>query len=737
MGLSALLATAGLEEGVWAQDASQPASEPPVEPPSEPAPAQEPIITDEALDAAIPDLTEDDPDLGQELEPIDVFDARFDALTPKAPDTALQEGEEDDRPPSPPLSDAELLQPLPSLESVMEQELAFEPQNAASAQATAELRYDWQVSGLEFVDFFDGVDIAGQFGELSTLEQGDGKAANVAMLAARLSDDKELLVRLLKAQGWYEAQVTGQLQPADKNEDARALATLTVEPGKRFTLAQINVEADATIPETLIEDALTVAPGDPIVAADILVNEAVVATVLPQNGYPLAKLGQREILLDSNSGDGVYTLPFETGPRARFGEIRVNEDAVFDAEHIADIARFETGELFDSRGLDDLRLALAATTLLRSFSVEPKPTGEDAGDGTEYVAIEVNQTAGPARTLAGTVGYGTGQGLRVEGSWAHRNLFPPEGALTGTLIAGTLEQGAGVSFRRANAGQRDRTFEVGVSALRSNFDAFEATTGRVGATYSYVSTPIWQKRITYAFGAEVLASVEEAFDIEANDFVDETYLIGAVFGQIGFDTSDDLLNPTRGFRLEALVQPEGSLEGGFTPYVRTVFDASAYVPAGDSFVMAGRARLGTLQGADGVDIAPSRRLYAGGGGSVRGFGFQELGPRAQAVNDNFDPDDPDSDEEPFTLEPIGGRSVIEASAEARYRFGDYGVVAFVDAGQVYRDTVPSFSDIRFGVGIGGRIYTNFGPLRVDIATPINRREGEGRLNVYVSIGQAF
>jgi translocation and assembly module TamA len=122
---------------------------------------------------------------------------------------------------------------------------------------------------------------------------------------------------------------------------------------------------------------------------------------------------------------------------------------------------------------------------------------------------------------------------------------------------------------------------------------------------------------------------------------------------------------------------------------------------------------------DRDQIAPSRRFYAGGGGSVRGYAYQKLGPL-----------DPEGD-------PVGGRSLNEGSAEVRYRFGNFGVVGFVDAGQAYESTMPKFSDLRIGAGIGARYYTNFGPLRVDLATPINRRPGEGRFNVYVSIGQAF
>ena len=126
-----------------------------------------------------------------------------------------------------------------------------------------------------------------------------------------------------------------------------------------------------------------------------------------------------------------------------------------------------------------------------------------------------------------------------------------------------------------------------------------------------------------------------------------------------------------------------------------------------------------VTGAPRDAIAPSRRLYAGGGGSVRGFGYQQLGPRD--INND----------------PVGGRSLVEGAIEARYRFGDYGIVPFFDVGQAYASTQPKFSDLRYGVGIGARYYTNFGPVRFDVATPLARRKGEGKVAIYISIGQAF
>ncbi|HEX7656778.1 MAG TPA: BamA/TamA family outer membrane protein, partial [Sphingomonas sp.] len=146
---------------------------------------------------------------------------------------------------------------------------------------------------------------------------------------------------------------------------------------------------------------------------------------------------------------------------------------------------------------------------------------------------------------------------------------------------------------------------------------------------------------------------------------------------------------------------------------------SGYYPVRDDLVLAGRVRAGSILGISRDDLAPSRRYYGGGGGSVRGYGYQRLGPL-----------DPNGD-------PVGGRSLNEFSIEARYRFGNYGIVPFFDGGNAYESSVPQLSGLRYGVGIGGRLYTNFGPLRVDVATPLNPRKGDGKIALYISIGQAF
>ncbi|HET9511635.1 MAG TPA: BamA/TamA family outer membrane protein, partial [Sphingomonas sp.] len=406
-------------------------------------------------------------------------------------------------------------------------------------------------------------------------------------------------------------------------------------------------------------------------------------------------------------------------------------------DHIEVLRRYRPGDLYDARKVDDLRQALVATSLFQSVAVEPQRTGRAGPDGTEEVDLLVTQNKGPARTLAGQVGYGTGEGFTLQGSWTHRNLFPPEGALIVSGIAGTQQQGLGVTFRRSNAGRRDRTVTAIASANRQDYDAFEAFTGTLSGRISYDSTPIWQKKWTYYYGFELVGTNEDVYDFTLLDRVRRTYFIGALPAYVGYDSSDDLLNPTKGFRVKLNVSPEASINRGTRPYARGMLEGTAYYPVTSSIVIAGRARVGAIGGIARDDLAPSRRYYAGGGGSVRGFGFQQLGPKTEEPNPKFDPNDPETKEPPTIFRPIGGRSFNEFAIEARYRFGNFGIVPFLDAGQVYDSTLPKGSDLRFGAGIGGRFYTNFGPLRVDVATPIARKPGESKIALYLSIGQAF
>jgi translocation and assembly module TamA len=708
------LATAGLISGQEVPRPVEPANPPsaqvqPAEPTTEPKP-DKPIVPDAEFDKALPPLSGD---INAPLEPM-----------PAAPGATPAPSEPDTLAPAQP-DPAELAQPLPPLGTFD----STPPAETADTKdkASVEMRYEMVVKGLE------PLGLTGSFNSFSALREGSGKAANASMIAARAREDEALAVRLMKSLGYYDATAISTIEtisngpgsngPGSKgpgpNDPGRVRAVISATPGKRYTLGSVTVDAGATVPPHLIERELPLRVGDPIEAARVQGAEANVSLKLPQQGYPFVTLGQRDILLDDLTATGAYKLPVDTGPRSSFGGYTTQGKLAFDARHVGVLARFKPGELYDNRKVDDLRNALVATALFSTVSVEPVRTGKPGPDGTEQVDLLVRQKAGPPRSIAVSAGYNTGQGIQAEATLTHRNQFPPEGALIFNVIGGTSEQGLGATFRRSNAGQRDRTVSLTASADHSNYAAFNAVTTTLAGRISYDSTPIWQKKITYAYGFELIGTNESVYDFAQHASRRGTYFITALPGQVQFDTSDNLLNPTRGYRLKLSLSPEASVRGPARPYVRILVETSAYYPVTDSLVLAGRVRAGSIDGISRDDLAPSRRYYGGGGGSVRGFGYQELGPR-----------DPNGN-------PVGGRSLNEAAIEARYRFGNFGIVPFLDAGQSYESSLPTAKDIRFGAGIGGRFYTNFGPLRVDIATPLARRPGESKIALYIGIGQAF
>ena len=189
------------------------------------------------------------------------------------------------------------------------------------------------------------------------------------------------------------------------------------------------------------------------------------------------------------------------------------------------------------------------------------------------------------------------------------------------------------------------------------------------------------------------------------------------------DATDSLLDPTRGHRLGFTVTPYFGTVERDVAFLAATAGGSAYLALDDAarYVLAGRGRVGSIVGAKLFEVPANKRFYAGGGGSVRGYEFQTAGP--------LDEDD----------DPIGGRSLVELSAEMRIKVTEnIGVVPFFDAGTVFESSFPdALDELFYAAGIGGRYYTGFGPIRLDVAFPLNKRERDDWFQFYVSIGQAF
>lgn len=580
-----------------------------------------------------------------------------------------------------------------------------------------ERRYSVRVEGLETLPKND---LSERFNALSSLKREAEKDpdANAAQINRRAHEDKDLLDDLLRAEGYYEARVD-TLITAAPDDKSRLLVTLNVDPGRLFTYSLVDVIGVPADRYDKVRPLLALHSGDPVNAEKTQTAELGLKARLPQNGYVFSTVGASEIVVDFDNNTGNYSIPVETGPLARFGAIRVSGDRIFGPRHISRIARFQQGQTYDAAKIDDLRRAIIATGLVSNVDIKPVK-GAALADGSVLADLDVAMSKAPMRTIAGSAGYDTGQGIRAEISWQHRNLIRPEGAVTFRGVAGTREQLIAAELRRSNFRQRDQVLTGRVAVQRQRLDAYDAETVSLGAGIERQTNIIWQKKWTWSYGGEILGTREKDNFSRIGVPTTRTYFIAAVPTRLAYDGSDDLLDPHRGFRLSARVSPEVSLQSGQSTYVRSQIDGSGYLPLGsEKYVLAGRVRLGQIFGASTFNIAPSRRFYAGGGGSVRGYGYQRIGPKD------------------LNNDPIGGRSLTEFAVETRIRFGNFGIVPFLDGGQLYTASLPQFSNFRYGAGLGVRYYSSFGPIRVDVGTPINPDKGDSRIAVYVSLGQAF
>ncbi|HEX7875255.1 MAG TPA: autotransporter assembly complex family protein [Sphingobium sp.] len=620
----------------------------------------------------------------------------------------------------PDMEQPDTVRPLPV--DPVAQALPEEPQEA-SAEATVETAEDvgeFADSGeerrysvtLNGIDQIADAQFTTRFNELSTLHEGEGKPANLAQINRRMKEDSELLDRLLRAKGYYAARIRSAIAAPPPGSDRLAVA-FEIAPGARYLLSAVDLEGLAAVGtrEPTLRAAFPVKPGDPVDADAVLAGQASLSLALAENGYPFATVGEPEVRIDHEERKGDLDIVVNPGAYRTFGTILLSDDELFSARHVQRIARFHPGDPYMASDVEDLRRAIVATGLVSSVSLTPK----DAGDG-EHVNLLVDARPAPLRTIAGELGYGTGEGYRAEVSWQHRNLFPPEGAVTVRGVLGTQEQTASFTYRRNNFRKRDNVLTGLVSVSNIKRDAYDARTITLSGSLERQTNILFQKKWVWRVGGELIASDEKDAFSGGNR---RTFLIGAVPLSLTYDGSDDLLNPSNGFRLGGRISPELSFQNSPFGYARVQLDGSIYQPVSDKVVVAARARLGTILGSTVDRIAPSRRFYAGGGASVRGYAYQAIGPR-DGNND-----------------PIGGKSLAEFSLESRVRFGNFGVVPFIDAGNISTSFVPRFHDLRIGAGMGLRYYSNFGPIRIDVGTPLNPQKGDPKVAVYVSLGQAF
>lgn len=525
----------------------------------------------------------------------------------------------------------------------------------------------------------------------------------------------------LESEGYYQAEV----EPFAEGQDTITRG-VRVTAGPLFVyasrdIAYLDAPPDATTQADLDSLLDPISPGAPARAQPVIETGDALVRRLRAAGYPDARADPVDALADAGAGSVELEFRLRAGLRASFGKVSVTGLDATREEFIASLLPWKEGERVTPDRMDELRGRLAESGLFATTAVRLADGVAPNADGAASRDVVVDLVERERRTIAIGASASSSDGAGVDAEWELRNFSGWGDSLTVSGQVATLERRLQTTYRLPHIGKYARILEVSGEVEDFETEAFDQSGANISATLSEQISP----RVRGSLGVEAgFASIlDEAARVAGSDRRDVYILSGT--GTAEYVGVRDILDPVNGVRARIVVEPAFTTGDTNIAFAKISGEAALYSDFGaENLVGAVRGRIGTIAGPNGVP--PDRLFFAGGGGSVRGYEYQSASPRTIS-----------------TRRPIGGRSLVEASAEVRYRANDtFGYVAFLDAGAAFDagvtgpDVEPTEA-LSFGAGLGLRYYTAFGPLRADIAVPLSKREGDADFQVYISIGQAF
>lgn len=570
-----------------------------------------------------------------------------------------------------------------------------------------------------------------------------------AGLARRVVADIPRLTEALWASGYYDAEIRATVVGAPvyadgRGADAAALAAeklrnqsqvpirIEITPGPLFHLRNVRLldsRSRAPIDEALIPRKFYEHDVEaPARAAALQQLQAVWVDELRAKSYPLAKMVELRptVLHPENAMDVVAMI--DPGPRAGIGEARLSGSPGIDPVVIRSFIYLEEGEDYSPQKLADARKSIARVEAVGSVKVED---GERL-DANGNLPLLVQTAERKRHAVGADLVFSNVDGPGVRAYWTDRNLFGGAERLRFDLEGGLAPFGSSKSFNGLSSitlndlvGRAKASFvKPALSGTRNDL-LLDAGMVREKTDYywAYYGTISGAIRHRFADTASVQAGLEFERGHTFDAFGPHDYSLVGFPLSANYDGTDNPLAPTSGVRAVANVTPYVKSFSDSVGMVQSKAQVSGYraLDADSWYVLAGRLAVGSIIGAAIEDIPASHRFFAGGGGSVRGYRYRSLSPDAGL---GF---------------PVGGRSLLEASVEARVKVTEsIGVVPFYDTGAAFASEYPDFqSSMRSSAGLGLRYYTSIGPVRLDVAMPLGRRPGESKFAVFIGVGESF
>jgi translocation and assembly module TamA len=577
----------------------------------------------------------------------------------------------------------------------------------APQPARADVPYKTEFIGTEDKQLLSELNAVSQLVKLK-----DKPPASEEGLSRRADEDLPRLKEVLQSQGYWDGDVAYSIATGAKPAEV----TVTIRTGPLYHLKQVTITtAQGGAPTDIagLDPAVFgLKLGDPAKAAPVLDAERKITDEYARRARPFAKVTSHKFVVDHGTRTMSVTYVVDPGPRAKFGPFTIEGLSRLGRDYVERRIAWHEGQDYDERKVDDTRKALTDSGLFSTVRVSHADQVSAAG----AVPMRIALVERPPRSIGAGLYYNTSEGFGANAFWEHRNLFGEGERLRLDADVGEQRRDLIANFRKPDfLGSRDRDLTALAEIVDENPVAYTARRELV--------SPGLEQRFGGVYTAGIGVEAQHATATEAARDITQTYSLAGLPLFLRRDTRDDVLNPTRGSHESLLLTPNTSFSGPSLTFLNSRFDTDVYrrLGATDRYVAAAFLGVGSIVGPARDTLPADQRLYAGGGGSLRGYGFQLAGPLGPGEK------------------PLGGRSLLQFGTELRVKITEaIGIVPFVEAGNVYTNPFPDMhGGLLYDAGIGLRYYTPIGPLRFDIATPLRRRDVDSAVQVYISIGQAF
>jgi translocation and assembly module TamA len=596
-------------------------------------------------------------------------------------------------------------------------------------------------------------------------------------LIGRARADLDRLKTVLESFGYYQSYVEIRIDglPLDdpnlgeeltsRPKDSEAQVKITFSLGPQYRLRKIEILGDVP-PEAT--QALDLQSGAPAVAADVLAAGDRLLNALQDQGYAFAKVDTPVAYEDPPNRVLDVSFHVTRGPRVQIGEISIRGLKDMKEPFVRKRLIVHPGEQYSATKIETARKDLLALGVFTSVSVRVATQADSEG----RVPISFNTRERPKHGVSVSGAYSSDLGGSTGVTWTKRNVSGKADSLTLSVTAinlggGTAGNGIGYDvngkYLIPDWKVRDQSLQTAVGAIKQSLDAYDQTAYTGGVSVNRRLSKIWS--VTAGLNIEKervrqhecattqdCALVQEICVLSATPATppctDQTFSytllslpISALYNTTGLDSP--LQDATHGLRVSFSVTPTFSFGHPSTRFFITQATGSLYFDLKNigfnktpgRSILALRALGGLAAGASQFSLPPDQRFYAGGSGTIRGYRYQSVGP--QFPNGN----------------PVGGTAINAGTVEYRQRIGtNLGTAVFVDAGNVSQNLNPLNGALRFGAGVGVRYYTPIGPIRLDVAVPLNKRSsttttnaagrqstirGDDSFEIYIGLGQAF